>query len=108
MSRDAGDRPAERMSATIVSAGDSSPPYSVQASPGFTAWLHEQGDALAVTAYQIGKLFPIGVPTSDRLGVTERTFQRCLGIAVTGQSPDLAGLNTIPRFENVVPPRPDA
>lgn len=88
----------------IESAGDSSPPYSLDASEGFAPWLHASGAALAVTTYQIGKLFLIGAPTPDRLSVTERTFERCLGVAVTNQSLILAGLNAIYRFQNVVPP----
>lgn len=91
------------MPAQIINQGDSAPPYSVQASPGFVAWLHESGGSLAITTYQIGKLFLIGAPAPDRLSVTERTFQRCLGVATVGQSLYLAGLNNILRFENVVP-----
>lgn len=89
--------------ARIVSAGDSAPPYAVNASPGFAAWLHEQNTALAITTYQIGKLFLIGAPARDRLSVTERTFQRCLGVAALDGSLYLAGLNNIMQFENVVP-----
>ena len=91
------------IAAQIVSAGDSAPPYAVAASPGFTAWLHGQNAALAVTTYQIGKLFLIGAPAPDRLSVTERTFRRCLGVAAIGDSLYLAGVNNILRFENVVP-----
>lgn len=91
------------MAAQISSAGDSAPPYAVAASPGFAAWLYERNLALAVTTYQIGKLFLIGAPAPDRLSVTERTFERCLGVAVAGNSLYLAGLNNILRFENVVP-----
>ncbi len=89
--------------AEIVSAGDSAPPYSVRASDGFAAFLRESGFALAVTTYQIGKLFLIGAPTDQQLSVTERTFERCLGVAAAGSSLYLAGLNAIWRFENVVP-----
>ena len=89
--------------AQIASAGDSAPPYAVEASPGFAAWLHQQNAALAVTTYQIGKLFLIGAPAPDRLSVTERTFQRCLGVAAVGNGLYLAALNNILRFENVVP-----
>jgi uncharacterized protein (TIGR03032 family) len=92
------------MAAQISSAGDSAPPYAVAASPGFAAWLYEQNVALAVTTYQIGKLFLVGAPAPDRLSVAERTFERCLGVAVAGNSLYLAGLNNILRFENVVPP----
>jgi uncharacterized protein (TIGR03032 family) len=87
----------------VINAGDSAPPYVVKASTDFTAWLHAQNTALAITTYQIGKLFLIGAPTPDRLSVTERTFQRCLGVSVVGQSLYLAGVNSILRFENVVP-----
>ena len=87
----------------IDSTGDSAPPYSLAASDGFAAWLHAENIALAVTTYQIGKMFLIGAPAPDRLSVTERSFERCLGIAVSGQSLTLAGLNAITRFQNVVP-----
>jgi uncharacterized protein (TIGR03032 family) len=91
------------MTARITSEGDSAPPYSVQASPGFAAWLHQTNGSIAVTTYQIGKLFLIGAPATDRLSVSERTFQRCLGVAVVGRSLYLAGLNNILRFENIIP-----
>jgi uncharacterized protein (TIGR03032 family) len=92
------------MSSAIRSLGDSAPPYAFEASPGFTAWLHEAQVALALTTYQIGKLFMVGAATPDELSVTERTFQRCLGMTATPESLYLAGLNNIVRFENVVPP----
>lgn len=88
--------------------GDSAPPYSVHASPGFAAWLDAAGVCLALTTYQIGKVFLIGAESDTALAVTERTFERCLGIAPAG--PDgfiLAGLNAIWRFGNVVPPGRD-
>jgi uncharacterized protein (TIGR03032 family) len=88
----------------IVTTGDSAAPYSVQASEGFAGWLHQHGLALAVSTYQIGKLFLIGAPSTASLSVTERTFERALGIAVSGSSLYLAGLNAIWRFENVIPP----
>ena len=94
------------MSNTIVRTdGDCAPPYSVNASPGFAAWLHGTGSALAITTYQIGKLFVIGAETPDTLSVSERSFDRCLGVAPDGQGGlVLAGLNAIWRFGNVVPP----
>src|SRR4026209_1076646 len=92
------------MTAQIVTTGDSAPPYAVEASPGFAAWLHERDAALAITTYQIGKMFLIGAPAADRLSVTERTFQRCLGVAAPGNSLYLARLYHLLRFENVVPP----
>jgi uncharacterized protein (TIGR03032 family) len=89
----------------IRTGGDSAPPYSVQASPGFAAWLHAAGATLALTTYQIGKVFLIGAEGEAALSVSERTFERCLGIASDGSSGFvLAGLNAIWRFGNVVPP----
>lgn len=88
----------------IESAGDSAPPYNLDASDGFAAWLYATGSALAVTTYQIGKLFLIGAPSAERLSVTERTFERCLGVSADDGALTLAGLNAIYRFRNVVPP----
>lgn len=88
----------------IRSDGDSAPPYQVEASPGLAAWLREQDVALAVTTYQIGKVFLFGAEDAQRLNVAERTFERCLGIAARGGGVVLAGLNALYRFENVVPP----
>jgi uncharacterized protein (TIGR03032 family) len=90
--------------ARIVTAGDSAPPYSIEASPGFSGWLHESGVALAITTYQIGKLFLLGAPDATRLSVTERSFERCLGVAISGASLLLASRHSITRFENVVVP----
>ncbi|WPB83908.1 TIGR03032 family protein [Sediminicoccus rosea] len=87
----------------IQSHGDSAPPYRVDASPGMATWLRQHDVALALTTYQIGKLFLVGAPDETRLNVTERTFERCLGVAVKGDSLYLAGLNAIYRFANVVP-----
>jgi uncharacterized protein (TIGR03032 family) len=92
------------MTTQVATQGDSVPLYSTRVSENFAAWLHASGATLAVTTYQIGKLFLIGAPAANRLSVTERTFQRCLGVTAVGSSLYLAGLNNILRFSNVVPP----
>ncbi len=95
------------MSATtsvqVRSDGDSAPPYAVEASAGFVRWLRDMDLTLAISTYQIGKLFLVGAEDANRLSVAERTFERCLGVAVQGDSLYLAGLNAIYRFGNVVP-----
>src|SRR3974390_11525 len=91
------------MTTQIANLGDSVPLYSTRASENFAAWLHASGAARAATTYQIGKLSLIGAPAPDQLSVTERTFQRCLGVTAVGSSLYLAGLNNILRFSNVVP-----
>ena len=88
--------------AEVRTVGDSVAPYAVAASDGFAEFLHAAGIGLAVSTYQIGKLFLIGAPDASRLSVTERTFERAMGIAVAGTSLYLAGLNAIWRFENVL------
>jgi uncharacterized protein (TIGR03032 family) len=90
-------------SVNIQAHGDSAPPYRVEASSGLAAWLRQHDVALAITTYQLGKLFLVGAPDEGQLNVTERTFERCLGVAVKGESLYLAGLNAIYRFSNVVP-----
>jgi uncharacterized protein (TIGR03032 family) len=91
-------------SVQVRSDGDSAPPYEVDASPGFAGWLRSQDVSLAITTYQIGKIFLVGAEDATRLNVAERTFERCLGVAARGTSLWLAGRNAIYRFENVVPP----
>jgi uncharacterized protein (TIGR03032 family) len=91
------------MATAIQSTGDSAPPYAFNASPGFVEWLHSENLAIAITTYQIGKLFMVGAASATHLNVTERTFQRCLGIAPFANGFFLAGRNNILRFENVVP-----
>jgi hypothetical protein len=51
--------------AQIVSAGDSAPPYAVEASPGFAAWLNAQNAALAITTYQIRSVTPTTMASAD-------------------------------------------
>lgn len=89
---------------TIRTDGDSAPPYSVNASPGFASWMDAAQISLALTTYQIGKVFLVGAEDASRLSVSERTFERCLGIAPDASGGFiLAGLNAIWRFGNVVP-----
>ena len=91
-------------SVQIRSSGDSTAPYDVHASEGFAAWLHATGSALAITTYQIGKLFLIGADSPDTLTVSERSFERAMGVAHDGAGGlVLAGHNAIWKFGNVVP-----
>lgn len=89
----------------VRAAGDSSAPYAVHASDGFAGWLYETGSSLAVSTYQIGKVFLIGADSPATLVVSERNFDRCLGLAPDGQGGLLlAARSAIYRFVNVVPP----
>ncbi len=88
------DAPAEREAA-----------FALTSSRHFPEWLARVGASLAFTTYQAGKLFLIGLRPDGRLAVFERTFPRCMGLAV---SPDarsllLATHFQLYRFDNVVP-----
>lgn len=48
----------------------------------FTGWLAASGGSLALTTYQAGKVFLIGLRADGRLSVFERTFERPMGLAV--------------------------
>lgn len=70
----------------------------------FTSWLAEQQLSLAFTTYQAGKLFLIGLQNDGQLSVFERTFNRCMGMAVSGNSLYMSSLYQIWRFENLLKP----
>ncbi len=74
------------------------------ASPRFPAWLAEERLGLAVSSYQAGKLFLVGLGTDGRLAVCERTLARCTGLWSDGQTLWLATAWQLWRFENVLPP----
>jgi uncharacterized protein (TIGR03032 family) len=92
------------MTQPIQSYGDSAPPYRFEASAGFADFLLDCRISLALTTYQVGKLFLVGTGSDRQLVVTERSFARCLGVAAAGSSLFLAGLHEIIRFENVLSP----
>jgi hypothetical protein len=48
----------------------------------FTAWLKEAKVSLAMTTYQAGKVFLLGLQPDGRLSVFERTFERPMGLGV--------------------------
>src|SRR5678815_3096089 len=60
----------------------SAPKLEIAGSRNFAAWLREQRASLAFTTYQTGKLFLIGLRPDGKLSILERTFERCMGLAV--------------------------
>src|SRR5678816_559847 len=60
----------------------SAPKLEIAGSRNFAAWLREQRASLAFTTYQTGKLFLIGLRPDGKLSIFERTFERCMGLAV--------------------------
>jgi len=88
-----------------VSEQTAAEPFSLSSSRGFNDWLAASGGSIAFTTYQAGKLFLIGVNPDGRLSVFERTFPRCMGLAVSSDARQLflATLHQIYRFDNAVP-----
>jgi hypothetical protein len=60
----------------------SAPKLEIAGSRNFASWLREQRVSLAFTTYQTGKLFLIGLRPDGKLSIFERTFERCMGLAV--------------------------
>ncbi|TAN47540.1 MAG: TIGR03032 family protein [Methylococcaceae bacterium] len=68
------------------------------------AWMAEQQLSIALTTYQIGKLFFIGLNAGNDLSVFERSFNRCMGLCTTNNGLYLSSLYQIWRFENLLEP----
>ena len=58
------------------------PWLEVLCSRDFASWLSFQSAGLAVTTYQTGKLFLLGVKPDGQVSIFERTFDRCMGLGV--------------------------
>jgi uncharacterized protein (TIGR03032 family) len=80
------------------------PWIEVTSSRQFAAWLAEQQVSLAFTTYQAGKLFVLDRYPDGRLTVTERTFDRCMGMWADGQTVWVSSRFQLWRFENALRP----
>jgi uncharacterized protein (TIGR03032 family) len=78
--------------------------FALTTSRHFPQWLASTGGSLAFTTYQAGKLFLLGVKPDGRLSVFERSYPRCMGLAVgkDGRSIALATEFQIQLFDNVL------
>ena len=88
--------------ATQPPADAGEPQFELTASRQFTSWLAEQRVSLAMTTYQTGKLFLIGLQPNGRLSIFERTFNRCMGLWGNGQTMWMSSIFQLWRFENVL------
>ena len=77
---------------------------TVTCSANLTQWLSDRFVSLAVTTYQAGKIFLIGLQPNGRLSVFERTFDRCMGLWVNNSRLYLSSLYQIWGFENALEP----
>jgi uncharacterized protein (TIGR03032 family) len=82
----------------------SQPWIEVLGSRRSASWLAEQNVSLAFTTYQAGKLFLVGRQGPDRLGVFERTFNRCMGLCVAGSTIWMGTKFQLWRLENALRP----
>lgn len=83
---------------------ETTPQFEALASRQFTSWMLEQRLSLAFTTYQTGKLFLIGLQQNGRLSISERTFNRCMGLcAADSNTLYMSSLYQLWRFENAVP-----
>ena len=82
------------------------PAFEITTSRQFLAWLAEQRLSIALTTYQIGKLFSLGLKPSGELAVFERTFNRCMGLcpSADGNGFWMSSLYQLWRFENMLGP----
>ena len=87
-------------------AAPPAPNLEITTSRQFLAWLTEQRLSLALTTYQIGKLFSLGLKANGELAVFERTFNRCMGLCPTadGNGFWMSSLHQLWRFENMLAP----
>ena len=83
----------------------SAPSFEITTSRQLLAWMAEQKLSIALTTYQIGKLFSLGLKANGELSVFERTFNRCMGLcpSADGNGFWLSSLYQLWRFENLLP-----
>ncbi len=86
------------MEATATAA---TPPLEITTSRQFLPWLAEQKLSIALTTYQIGKLFFLGLKSDGELSVFERSFNRCMGLCATANGLYMSSLYQVWRFENL-------
>jgi uncharacterized protein (TIGR03032 family) len=82
------------------------PAFEITTSRQLLSWMAEQQLSLALSTYQIGKLFSLGLKASGELAMFERTFNRCMGLCPSGNGNGffLSSLYQLWRFENMLAP----
>lgn len=78
------------------------PSLNITTSRQMLSWLAEYRLSIALTTYQIGKLYLLGLTPDSRLSVFERSFNRCMGLCQTPNGLYMSSLYQIWRFENIL------
>ncbi len=87
----------------IPPAESSAPKFELTTSRQFQNWLQSEHASLIFTTYQVGKAFMLGINADGSLHVTERTFNRCMGLGVPSDTQNtfwMSSLFQLWRFEN--------
>lgn len=99
--------PVDRLTTEFLSKDAMSatqPWVEIYGSRGLADWMLAHRTSLALSTYQSGKLFLVGVTHDSKLSVFERTFDRAMGIFFHDQSLWLGTKYQLWRFENVLSP----
>jgi uncharacterized protein (TIGR03032 family) len=89
------------MQSAEAPASPATPTLEITTSRQLLAWMAEQKLSIALTTYQIGKLFFLGLKGNGELSVFERTFNRCMGLCATANGLYMSSLYQVWRFENL-------
>jgi uncharacterized protein (TIGR03032 family) len=71
-------------------------------SRNFQSWLIGQQASLAFTTYEVGKIFMLGSSPEGKLAISERTFNRAMGLGGDTQTLWMSALYQVWRFENAL------
>ncbi|MDH6268129.1 uncharacterized protein (TIGR03032 family) [Rhizobium sp. SG_E_25_P2] len=83
----------------MTSMPASAPKLELLTSRQFVSWLRETGGSIALSTYQSGKVLFVGANAqTDKLSVFERTLERPMGMAVSGDRLAIASLYQIYTF----------
>ena len=75
----------------------------INCSRKFASWLETQNVSIAFSTYQYGKVFFVGLKRDQRaVSISERTFERCMGLHVKHDGLYLASLYQIWKFTNIL------
>ncbi|HJV68770.1 TIGR03032 family protein [Ideonella sp.] len=78
------------------------PTLEISTSRQMLAWMAQQRLSIALTTYQIGKLFLLGLKPGGGLSVFERSFNRCMGLCPADNGFCMSSLYQVWRFANVL------
>ena len=89
---------------TCMSMSKKEPPFEFSLSRQFSAWMVEQKVSIAITTYQAGILFLLGIDQKGQFSLFNRTFNRVMGLHFNSDQLFLSDLCQLWRFENTLEP----